>query len=271
MKTILTLLFLVAICNYCKAQYTVTKVIGVVKNKISGEILKTGSKLTDEDMLIFSTPNDVVRVIVAGKGVYIISPAIRTQNSQSEIVEMLRTALHVKFKEGYLSGRSPEDELVPGVLETTAFMNSNNLFSEINKYIFDGDKYGNSKGRFFLQIESPDKQVVVRPLVTYGDTLVIYASDFKTGNETPLTKNTFKLGFFSKEKNNSESLALIKPYIDSTGEMESIMKIVMQENKELERAKMEEACYSEVYASLGKPSGILFKSFFNTLFTKRSK
>ncbi|MGC4035057.1 MAG: hypothetical protein QM764_03785 [Chitinophagaceae bacterium] len=271
MRNLLILLFMIIACSDCMAQYTVTKVIGVVKNKGTGEILKTGSKLTDEDMLIFSTPNDIVRVIVAGKGVYVISPATRTQEQSSEIVEMLRTALHVKFKEGYLSGRSLEDELIPGILETITTMNNNNLFKEINKYLFDGDKFNASKGRFFLQIESPGTQAIIHPLLTNADTLVIYASDFSTGNKIDPEKTTYKLGFFSKEKNSSESLALIKPYIDSTDEMEAIIKIMMQENKQADKTKMEQTCYSEVYASLGKPSGILFKQIFDKLYTKRQK
>jgi len=257
---------LIFLWTNCIAQYTVTKVIGLVKNKTSGEILRAGSKLSDDDVLTFSTPNDIVRVIVAGKGIYIISPSIKPGTpQQSEIEEILRTALHVKFREGYLSGRSEKTELIPAILETQEAVNKNNLFEDVNKYIFDGNTYNSSHGRFFLQIESQGAGTFVHRLQTVSDTLIIYASDFKTEGKIDPEKTIYKLGFFSKEKNSSESLALIRPYIDSTAEMETVMKLIIDENRQADTAKIEETCYSEVYAALGKPSSILFKDIFNRL------
>ena len=271
MKKMFIILLMLVVCHRSIAQYTVTKVIGLVKSKTSGEILKAGSKLSDDDILTFSSPNDMVRVIVAGKGIYVISPSTKPEGQQNEIVEMLRSALHVKFKEGYLSGRSGNDELIPAVLETQEAVNTKNLFQEVNKYVFDANTFNISRGRFFLQIESPGSGTFIHPLQTISDTLIIYASDFKTESQTDPLKTNYKLGFFSKEKNNSESLALIRPYIDSTGEMETVMKLVIEENGSADIEKTRQACYSEVYAALGKPSAILFKNVFNNLVAKVSK
>lgn len=271
MKKMFIILLVLIVYNSGMAQYTVTKVIGLVKNKTSGEILKAGSKLGDDDILTFSSPNDIVRVIVAGKGIYVISPSTKPEGQQNEIVEMLRSALHVKFKEGYLSGRSGNEDLVPAVLETQEMMNTRNLIGEENKYNFDAHTYNTSRGRFFLQIESPGSGAIIHPLRTILDTLLLFASDFNTENKIDPQKASYKLGFFSKEKNTSESLVLIRPYIDSAGEMETVMRLVIEENKEADRGKIQQACYSEVYAALGKPSAILFKDVFNNVMTQVSK
>jgi hypothetical protein len=247
------------------AQYVVTKVIGSVKNKSTGEMLKMGNKLTDDDVIVFSSVNDMVRVIVAGKGVYIISPGEQQQNQSSEIVEMLKTALHVKYKEGYLSGRSSEEELIPDVFEKQEAVNNKNLFGNTNKYVFDERLFGKVKGRFFLQIESPGSTVTIHPLRTSADTLIIYAADFQTDKNADRNKVTYKLGFFDKEKNSSQSLALVQPYIDSTGEMETLLKIIIEQSKGGTSEQIRNTCYSEVYAALGKPSWIDFKSALDYL------
>jgi len=92
MKVILSILLALYIGGSCYAQYTVTKVVGHVVNKTSGESLSPGSKLRDDDMLAFSSANDMLRVIVSGKGIYVISPGPRSEKKQSVIVEMLKTS-----------------------------------------------------------------------------------------------------------------------------------------------------------------------------------
>jgi hypothetical protein len=67
MKRIVFILLALQIRCICYSQYTVTKVIGQVTNKTSGESLYPGSKLRDDDLLAFSSPNDMLRVIVSGK------------------------------------------------------------------------------------------------------------------------------------------------------------------------------------------------------------
>ncbi len=271
MKKIINLLVLIVICHSIFAQYTVTKVIGTVKNVTSGETLKAGSILRDDDKIGFSSDKDLVRVIVPGKGIYLITPTERDEKEQSgALVEMVKAALHIKYKEGYLSSRSKDDESIPAVFETEAQVNSKNLFVEENKYVFDSRLYNTSKGRFFLQIESPGSKTFIHPLRTTSDTLILYASDFKTETETDPVNTTYKLGFFSKEKNSSESLAVLQPYIDSSGEMETIMKLII-ENVQTDNEKMQDACYEEVYTDLGKPPAILFKNTFNMLIKGVSK
>jgi hypothetical protein len=271
MKKLLSCLAMSTVVYVAMAQYTVTKVVGIVKNKTSGEALKTGSKLSDNDLLSFSSPNDMVRVIVAGKGIYIISPSSHQGSQQSEIVEMLRSTLHVKFREGYLSGRSASDESIPAALETQEMVNTKNLVKEVNKYVFDQNLYNTSKGRFFLQIDAPGKAAVIHPLHTTGDTLIIYAADVKAEMVTDPQNANYKLGYFSKEKGSSQSIATMHPYIDSTGEMESIIKLVIEENRAADAATLQQACYSEVYAALGRPSDIVFKEVFNDQLAKTLK
>ena len=255
-------MLLIAMCEVM-AQYTVTKVTGVVKNKRSGEVLKMGSKLSDDDLLAFSSANDMVRVIMAGKGVFIISPSSHKSAEQSEIVELLRSALHVKFRNGYLSGRGGNDQSIPAVLETQETVNTKNLIEPVNKYTFDQHQYNTSRGEFFLQIETPNAIAAIHPLRTAGDTLIINSVDLKTENVTDPHNANYILGYFSKEQGDSQSLAVLNPYIDSTGQMDTIIRLMMEENKAADETALLQACYAEVYAVLGRPSDIVFKEAFN--------
>src|SRR5579864_2072073 len=114
MRKLILIVFFLFVLMKSFSQYTVTKVIGNVK-KLSGEGLKTGSTLSDNDVLLFSTPNDLVRVIVAGKGIYVINPSPKAEakpDLPGTVMEVLKYTMHVKPKEGYLSGRSASTEAV---------------------------------------------------------------------------------------------------------------------------------------------------------------
>lgn len=266
MKSALLILFCVSVTGACFSQYTVTKIIGQVKNRTTGEKLFPGSKLKDDDVLEFSSSRDMLRVIVSGKGIYVISPTPRKDNQQNMIVEMLKSALKIKSKEGYLSGRSEESELIPATLETEASVNNKHLISMENKYLFDMREYDVSKGnRFFLQVEGEDGKPEIHSLKTVSDTLLIYPVDFKPRQNEITGKEKYKLGFYNKDKNSSESLSTVNPYIDSTGEMENIIKMIIAENKKADKEGLRHACYAEVYEALGKPSVILFSSVFDRL------
>jgi hypothetical protein len=271
MKRGIILMMMICVAAVGFSQYTVTKIVGEVKNKTSGERLVPGSKLKDDDLLEFSSPTDMMRVIVSGKGIYVISPTPKTDNGQNMIVEMLKSALKIKSKEGYLSGRSEETNTIPAALETETAVNKNTLIGDVNKYLFDTKAYDVSNGsRFFLQVEFDGAKPEIHALKTSGDTLLIYPSDFKPGQDVNGT-GTYKLGFFSKEKNSSESLSPIRPYIDTTGEMETVMKVIINENKQLDKEALQKTCYAEIYEAMGKPSGIQFEAVFNRLWAGHSK
>jgi len=247
------------------SQYTVTKVIGQVKNKSTGEPLKPGSRLKDDDMIEFSAAKDMVRVIVSGKGIYVISPTPRTGNSSNAIVEMLKATLKVKSREGYLSGRSEESDLVPGVWETETAVNSRVHVGDQNKYLFDAVKYNVSGGnRFFLQLEVEGGSAEIHALTTIGDTLLVQAADFHPRQQVS-GKIAYRVGFFRKDKNTSETLAVIIPYIDTLNEMETLIELMITESKSLRADSLHNACYAEVYESLGKPSRINFEMMFKRL------
>ena len=263
MRKIVCAFSLFCILNECFSQYTVTKVIGNVK-KLSGETIKTGSTLSDNDVLLFSSPNDMVRVIVAGKGIYVISPSPKAEKQQNAVAEVLKYTLHVKSKEGYLSGRGESVEMIPEIFETDAGSNKMNLIAGKNKYLFNARKYDVSNGsRFFLQINYEDAKPVIHALKTNADTLLLGTGDFKTDISDAAKKVKYAIGFFSKQKGISESLADINPYFDSAGEMEAIIKVVVSQSKESDdRSALKQQCYAEVYGALGKPSDIDFKNAF---------
>ncbi len=260
-RLVLVMLTLYFSC-FCNAQYTVTKVIGHVINESSGEVLAAGSKLRDDDILAFSSETDMLRVIVSGKGIYVISPGPKSQKQQNAIVEMLKSALKIKSKEGYLSSRSEEDELIPAVLETDASINPNTLILPENKFLFDKRTYPVGNGsRFFLQVELEGTAPVIKPLKVVADTLMINATDFSP------KKAVYKLGFYNKDKDNSELLSTIAPVMDTANAMETIIRLMIAENKTLQYPLAKRRCFAEVYEALGKPSVILFNETFKKLST----
>ena len=270
LQSLLTIAFTVLLQSYASAQYTVTKIVGEVTNKTTGERLKPGSKLKDDDMLQFSSTRDMVRVVVSGKGIYIISPTPRKENQQSLIVEMLKSALKIKSKEGYLSGRSEDSYLIPEALETETAVNNLILITDQTKFLFDNKRYDVSGGnRFFLQLEKEGGKPEIHALKTNGDTLLITAADFTPSGQLSGSVK-YKLGYFNKAKNSSESLAAIRPYVDTSGEMETIVTIIVEDHQETDLEKLKHVCYAEVYESLGKPSQLDFDKIFSRLTARYS-
>ncbi|MFM9909151.1 MAG: hypothetical protein ACKVOW_07380 [Chitinophagaceae bacterium] len=246
------------------AQYTVTKVKGTVTNKTSGELLKTGSQLKETDILSFSLPTDLIRVIVPGKGIFVISPSGNATKQGSALVEMLKSTFHLKSKEGYLSGRAEEIESLPEAFETNVTVNNAMLISKETKFLFNSADYPITEGsRFFLQVSSGAGQPVIRPLQTKADTLLISTEDFKSNSQAgPQNAVTYSLGYYSKEKNYSVSLMEFTPYLDQFNEMEGIIKVILGVSVEVDPLVLKKECYKEVYEALGKPSDIVFQKVF---------
>jgi hypothetical protein len=270
--TIKRCFFLLAILLITQAvsfgQYTVTKVVGLVKIQTTNQPLKPGSKLKDDDILVFSTALDMVRVIVPGKGIFVITPTPQQGSANSMIVEMMKSVLKVKSREGYLSGRSEESDLVPDAWQTEAAVNDRIHVGLMNRYQFDPKKYDVSNGsRFFLQVDVAGANPEIHALKTIGDTLLLSAVDLSPRQQAT-GDITYKIGFFNKEKNSSESLATIRPYIDSTGEMENIIQVIKSANADMPADQLRKTCYAEVYEALGKPAMINFNEAFDNLIGK---
>jgi plastocyanin len=266
-KRCIFLLAILFIVQAASAQYTVTKVVGIVKVQATNQPLKPGFKLKDDDMLVFSTALDMVRVIVPGKGIFVITPSPRPGNANSMIVEMMKSVLKVKSREGYLSGRSEESDLIPDAWQTETAVNNRIHVGTMNAYQFDPAKYNVSNGsRFFLQVDAAGSNPQVHALKTSGDTLFLAATDFPPANDN--TRITYKIGFFDKEKNSSESLATIVPYLDTTNEMESIIEVIKSANTDMPAGQLRKVCYAEVYEALGKPAMINFNRAFEMASTK---
>lgn len=268
MRTLLLFTGIVLSVFTVSAQYTVTKVVGKVKNLTNGEILKTGSKMSDNDKLQFSGPSDLVRLIVLGKGTYVLQANPKAYTEENTVIEILKSNLHLKSKEGYLSGRAGNFETIPDAFETESGYNDKNRIAPQNKYLFDKEQYPVSDGsRFFIQIVEKDKPAVVKQLTTKADTLIINSADFKTSGDA---KNaSFTLGYFSKTGNNSQSLIELKPYFDTNNEMDAIIKVVMNASTKKDKSDIEKECYKEVYEALGKPSDIDYIKAFNKIFAKK--
>jgi hypothetical protein len=259
------------ISNSVVAQYTVTKVNGSVLKQPPGESIKPGSKLTDEDILVFNSKSDMVRVIVAGKGMYTISPSPKAQSKENAIVELLKTALQIKSKDLYLSGRSHENEILPAALEVDEAVNSYTHFSTENKYLFNTSEFEVTDGsQFFIQVEHPGTKPFVRPLKVIKDTLVISSSDFVFVDADSINQSKYTIGHYLKSTNSSRALAEIKPYFDSNEEMATTIKLLIENNKDMNKTDLIRIAYAEIYESLGKPSRINFKNIFDKIYLQSS-
>ncbi len=266
MKKISTIFLLVLFINPCFSQYTVTKVVGSVKKKSTNETLKPGSHFDETDPLEWSSQNDLVRTIVAGKGIFIITPSPKAEKEGSKLLEIVKFTLHLKSSEHNLSGRSGTTELLPMNLNTETALNTKNLIAAENKYLFDQTLYDVSAGnKFFLQTEFAGAPPVTKSLQTRADTLFLYSDDFKKGTAGNPPDTKYKLGFYSKENNSSKLLIQIDPYFDSTGEMETIMKLIIAADVKSDKEKLKDQCYQEIYEALGKPSDITFQNTFDKI------
>jgi len=240
------------------SQYTVTKVIGNVKKK-SGEKITIGSQLKETDVLVFSKPEDMVRVIITGKGTYVLTPSPKAEIEKNALVEMLKSTKFLKSKEGYLSSRGEFSELVPDVFKTIDSINSKILIAKENYYLFDPGRFDiNSGGGFYLSRKYSRAKSV--PLKTKGDTLFISLTDFHV---VPANSMIYEIGYYDKQDNRYRTLAELKPYLDKNGEMEKIIRVIVKETsiKDDESLVQQEA-YEEVYEALGKPSDLVFEKTF---------
>ena len=269
----ITCFFLLMYCvENTMAQYTVTKVKGTVTNKSSGELLKTGSKLKETDLLSFSTASDLIRVIVAGKGVFVISPSPKATRQGNIVIEMLKSTFHLQSKEGYLSGRAEEVEYLPESMETDNTVNTKLIISKENKYLFRLADYSTGDGsRFFLQVTYPDQQPETRVLKTNKDTLLLRLEDFKKNNQPDPENAKYVLGFYSKENNSSSSLIEFEPILDAANEIASIIKVILEVSNEKDPGILKKQCYKEVYEALGKPNELVFNQAFREQMTEKDK
>jgi hypothetical protein len=273
---ILLCIFLISVyfSNASVAQYTVTKVIGHVKKK-SGEALVTGTVLTDNDELQFSSPNDMVRVIVAGKGIYVLNSSQQAETKQNQVIEILKYTMRVKSKEGYLSGRGESVETIPDVFDLSMGENKKILVRNTNRYLFSPQTYSvDNGGRFILQVSHGDDKPVIHVLKTVSDTLLLLAEDFKTaaaGSGDMSQKFRYSLGYYSRQKGTTAEITDIDPYFDSTGETEAIIKVIIHSDKNDDLTKLRQEAYDEVWTDLGKPSQLDFQNMFTTLAQSENK
>ena len=249
------------------SQYTVTKVIGNVKKK-SGEKIGVGSKLKETDVLVFSKPDDMVRVIITGKGTYVLTPSPKAVVEKNAFVEMLKSTKFLKSKEGYLSSRGQFGEMVPDVFKTIDSINSKILIAKENYYLFDPGRFDiNSGGRFYLSRKYSKAKSF--PLKTKGDTLFISLVDFRLD---PTNTMIYELVYYDKEENRYRHLAELKPYFDKNGEMEKIIRVMVKETSiKDDETLMQQEAYEEVYEALGKPSDLVFENTFNKVMKELKK
>ena len=251
--------------SYC--QYTVTKVNGRVINLTTNEVLKPGSHLSEDDKMQWSSPHDMVRTIIAGKGIYIITPSPEAQKEGSKLMDVVKFTLHIKSREFNLSGRGENEEIIPWVFSTESAINTKNLIAPVNQYLFDTSQFKLSNGNsFFLQINLQNGQPVIKPLTTNGDTLLLSAESFFTSPNINNDENKYTIGFYNKDQNSSRQLIRLYPYFDTSNEMKTLIRIIIDSDGHGDMEQVRVRCYQEVYETMGKPSYILFNNLFEKLY-----
>lgn len=264
MKKIIVFFVLALTVGNSFGQYIVTKVNGKVLNVTTNEFLKPGSKLAETDKMKWSSPHDMVRAIIAGKGIYILTPSAESQKEGSKLVDVVKFTLHIKSREFNLSGRGDNEEVIPWVFSTESIINNKNLITPINKYLFDTNQYKLSGGnRFFLQINHKNDAPVIKMLKVISDTLFLNAESFFTSAPADSGEIKYTIGFFDKDQNVSRQLVKLYPYFDTTNEMENLIKIIIDSDGHGDMDQLKVRCYQEVYETMGKPSYILFNQLFD--------
>ncbi len=260
-----SILVLTVLSSYC--QYTVTKVNGKVINLTTNEVLKPGSRLSDTDKMKWSSPHDMVRAIIAGKGIYIITPSPESQKEGSKLIDVVKFTLHIKSREFNLSGRGDNEEVIPWVFSTESVINNRNLIATANQYLFDTSQFVLSGGNlFFLQINHKSDIPVIKPLNVISDTLFLNAESFFTTSISDSDEIKYTIGYFDKVQNSSRQLIRLYPYFDTSNEMETLIKIIIDSDGHGDKDQLKVRCYQEVYETMGKPSYILFNQLFEKLY-----
>ncbi|HUM52370.1 MAG TPA: C1 family peptidase [Chitinophagales bacterium] len=254
------------------SQNVVTKVIGKIK-KADGTFVRIGTKISEKEVLQFSSKQDVIRMIVPGKGTFIVSPSAAAQKKDNLWIEVLSKTIRVQSSTASLSARSEMYEKIPNAFETNTNVNSLILISnsQPNKYLFNTNDYDLSNGSWLgLQINQKGNKSVMHILRTSKDTLLLYRSDFQS-DEVNGKETTYQLAFYDKTKNKATAKAVIKPYFDDAGEMEAIIYTLIKDNKTKPKTTQKELCYNEVYKALGKPSDLLFYATFDKIMQQINK
>lgn len=272
MKGIILFFVLVLSVGSSYSQYTVTKVNGKVFNQTTNEVLKPGSRLSKTDSIEWSSPHDMVRAVIAGQGIYILTPSKESQKEGGKLVDVVKFTLHIKSREFNLSGRGDNEEVIPWVFSTESVINNKNLIATVNKYLFDTSQYKSSGGnRFFLQINHKKDAPVIKPLQAISDTLFLNAESFSTSVISDSDEIKYTIGYFDKDHNSSRQLVRLYPYFDTTNEMENLIKIIIDSDGHGDMDQLKVRCYQEVYETMGKPSYILFNQLFQKLYKSLRK
>ena len=265
------ILALTVASSFC--QYTVTKVNGKVFNQTTNEFLKPGSRLSKADSIEWSSPHDMVRAVIAGQGIYILTPSKQSLKEGGKLVDVVKFTLHIKSREFNLSGRGDNEEVIPWVFSTESVINNKNLIAAVNKYLVDTSQYKLSGGNiFFLQINHKNDAPVIKPLYTISDTLFLNAESFFTSIPKDSGEIKYTIGFFDKDQNTSRQLVKLYPYFDTSNEMGNLIKIIIDSDGHGDIDQLKVRCYQEVYETMGKPSYILFNQLFDKFYkTLRKK
>ena len=251
--------------GYC--QYTVTKVNGRVINLTTKEVLKPGSHLSENDKMQWSSAHDMVRTIIAGKGIYIITPSPEAQKEASKLMDVVKFTLHIKSREFNLSGRGENEEIIPWVFSTESAINTKNLIAPVNEYLFDTTQFKLSNGNsFFLQTDSKNAAPVIELLIVKSDTLFLYGASFFPTPEINSDESKYTIGFYNKDQNSSRQLIRLYPYFDTSNEMKTLIRIIIDSDGHGNMEKVRVRCYQEIYETMGKPSFILFNDLFEKLY-----
>ncbi|MEO6497612.1 MAG: hypothetical protein ABIN95_01300, partial [Mucilaginibacter sp.] len=262
-KYILFVFVILFISKAASAQYFVTKVSGKVKDE-AGDYIRPGIKLTGNETLLWSSAKDRVWVIITGQGEKIITPSPKAVQQNNLFKEVLSASTYQVSQYGSLTSRAEIIEKIPDALKVNDKSNGKLVIEPENKYLFDPKVYPQTNGSaFFVEIDVPLEKPIIRKLKSNADTVFINSTDLVTETVNPSIK--YSLGYFDKAAGKSQLVISFNPYFDLTNEMEAIVgnSVLAYIGSGKTKETVRDSVYQSVYATSGKPNGILFTALFN--------
>ena len=97
----------------------------------------------------------------------------------------------------------------------------------------------------------------------FNKTFLFFRLNFSEINSD---ESKYTIGFYNKDQNSSRQLIRLYPYFDTSNEMKTLIRIIIDSDGHGDMEKVRVRCYQEVYETMGKPSFILFNDLFEKLY-----
>lgn len=271
MKKYIICLSFIAWASIVSAQdsYFVTVIKGAV-TKVDGSALKTGSKITLAEKLVFPNKESLVILLHPGKGRYIVSPGA-TASKGNKFILLVKDYLQIHAENVRLSSRSIDDELISLAdrFKTDPTINSKILIIDTLRARLPGPEFrdvDNEEHFFFLQLVA-DKPINHK-LTVEDNSLLITREDILF-NDKLYSKQAgqLNLGFirdYSADKK-TKLVTVIEPAYISSEDCIGIIKGIKTSLEGKPEKEILKEIYTQLYYLYGKPDQQVLEQLLHNL------